>query len=56
MFDIDNLGYYARVSGDYSLSDQVTLSLGYDHFGGKRGQLAWYEKNREVRAKAKYYF
>ena len=56
MFDIDNLGYYARVSGDYALSDQVTLSLGYDHFGGKRGQLAWYDKNREVWAKAKYYF
>ena len=56
MFDIDNLGYYARVSGDYALSDQVTLSLGYDHFGGKRGQLAGYDKNREVWAKAKYYF
>lgn len=56
MFDIDNLGYYARVSGDYVLSDQVTLSLGYDHFGGKRGQLAGYDKNREVWAKAKYYF
>ncbi|SHG30041.1 hypothetical protein SAMN05720761_101105 [Fibrobacter sp. UWCM] len=56
MFDIDNLGYYARVSGDYALSDQVTLSLGYDHFGGKRGQLAGYDKNRQVWAKAKYYF
>lgn len=56
MFDIDNLGFYARVSGDYALSDQVTLSLGYDHFGGKRGQLAGYDKNREVWAKAKYYF
>ena len=56
MFDIDNLGYYGRASGDYSLTDQVMLSLGYDHFGGKRGQLAGYKKNREVWAKAKYYF
>ena len=56
VFDIDNLGYYGRASGDYSLTDQVMLSLGYDHFGGKRGQLAGYKKNREVWAKAKYYF
>jgi len=56
MFDIDNLAYYARISGDYSVTDQVMLSLGYDHFGGKRGQLAGYDKNREVWAKAKYYF
>lgn len=56
MFDIDNLAYYGRASGDYALTDQVTLSAGYDHFGGKRGQLAQYKKNREVWAKAKYYF
>lgn len=56
VFDIDNLGYYGRASGDYSVTDQVMLSLGYDHFGGKRGQLASYDKNREVWAKAKYYF
>jgi len=56
MFDIDNLGYYARISGDYSVTDQVMISLGYDHFGGKRGQLSNYDKNREVWAKAKYYF
>ena len=56
MFDIDNLGYYGRASGDYSVTDQVLVSLGYDHFGGKRGQLASYDKNREVWAKAKYYF
>lgn len=56
MFDIDNLGYYGRASGDYSVTDQVMISLGYDHFGGKRGQLAGYDKNREVWAKAKYYF
>lgn len=56
MLDIDNLGYYGRASGDYSVTDQVMISLGYDHFGGKRGQLAGYKKNREVWAKAKYYF
>ena len=56
VFDIDNLGYYGRVSGDYAVTDQVMISLGYDHFGGKRGQLAGYDKNREVWAKAKYYF
>ena len=56
VFDIDNLGYYGRASGDYSVTDQVMLSLGYDHFGGKRGQLAGYKKNREIWAKAKYYF
>ena len=56
MFDIDNLAYYGRASGDYALTDQVTMSAGYDHFGGKRGQLAKYKKNREIWAKAKYYF
>ena len=56
VFDIDNLGYYGRASGDYAVTDQVMISLGYDHFGGKRGQLAGYDKNREVWAKAKYYF
>ena len=56
VFDIDNLSYYGRASGDYSVTDQVMLSLGYDHFGGKRGQLAGYKKNREIWAKAKYYF
>ena len=56
MLDIDNLGYYGRASGDYSVTDQVMISLGYDHFGGKRGQLAKYKKNREIWAKAKYYF
>lgn len=56
VFDIDNLGYYGRASGDYSVTDQVMISLGYDHFGGKRGQLAGYKKNREIWAKAKYYF
>ncbi|WP_173341963.1 DUF1302 family protein [Fibrobacter succinogenes] len=56
MFDIDNLAYYARAAGDYAVTDQVTLSAGYDHFGGKRGQLANYDKNCEVWAKAKYYF
>lgn len=56
VFDIDNLGYYGRASGDYAVTDQVMISLGYDHFGGKRGQLAGYKKNRELWAKAKYYF
>lgn len=56
MIDFDNKSYYGRLSADYQLNDQITLSLGYDLFGGDKGQLASYEENSGVWAKAKYFF
>ncbi len=54
--DVENLGFYSRAAADYLLSDQITLSLGADRFGGKRGIFKSYEKNTQVFAKAKYFF
>lgn len=56
MIDFDNKSYYGRLSADYQLNDQITLSLGNDLFGGDKGQLASYEENSGVWAKAKYFF
>jgi len=53
---VDNLGFYTRALADYLLNDQITLSLGADRFGGKRGIFKTYEKNTQVFAKAKYFF
>ncbi len=56
MFDVDDRGYYARASGDYAVADQVTLSLGYDRFGGERGQLAGYSRNSGIWFRARCFF
>lgn len=56
ILDIDNLGYYIRPAADYLLSDQITLSLGGDCLGGKRGTFKTYKKNTQIWVKGKYFF
>lgn len=56
MFDVNDLGFYFRGSVDYLLSDQITLSLGLDAFGGDGGTFETYEENSQVWIKGKYFF
>ena len=56
MFDVDNVGFYVRPAADYLLSDQITLSLGADWLGGKRGTFKTYKKNTQIWVKGKYFF
>jgi len=56
ILDIDNLGYYIRPAADYLMSDQITLSLGADILGGRRGTFKTYDKNTQLWVKGKYFF
>ncbi len=56
MFDVDNVGFYVRPAADYLLSDQITLSLGADWLGGRRGTFKTYKKNTQIWVKGKYFF
>jgi hypothetical protein len=56
MFDADNVGYYVRAAGDYLLNDQITLSLGSDLLGGRRGIFKTYNKNKQIWVKGKFFF
>ena len=56
MFDVDNVGFYVRPAADYLLSDQITLSLGADILGGRRGTFKTYDKNTQIWAKGKFFF
>jgi len=56
MFDVDNVGFYVRPAADYLLSDQITLSLGGDLLGGRRGTFETYKKNTQMWVKGKYFF
>ena len=56
MFDVDNVGFYVRPAADYLLSDQITLSLGGDWLGGRRGIFKTYNKNTQMWVKGKYFF
>ncbi len=54
--DLDNSGFFNRFSADYSLTDQIHLFVGYDHFQGDKGNFGVYKNNSEVWVKAKYSF
>lgn len=54
--DLNNGGFFNRFSADYSLSDQIHLLVGYDHFEGEKGAFGVYKNNSEVWLKAKYSF
>lgn len=54
--DLKNKGFFNRFSADYSLTDQIHLLLGYDHFHGDKGTFSLYKNNSEVWIKAKYSF
>ena len=56
IFDVDNVGFYIRPAADYLLNDQITLSLGGDILGGRRGTFKTYEKNTQIWVKGKYFF
>ena len=56
MFDIDNVSFYIRPAADYLLNDQITLSLGADILGGRRGTFKTYEDNTQIWVKGKYFF
>ena len=56
MFDVDNVGFYVRPAGDYLLNDQITLSLGADILGGRRGTFETYKKNTQIWVKGKFFF
>ncbi len=52
--DLNNGGFFNRFSADYSLSDQIHILIGYDHFEGDKGMFGFYKNNSEVWIKAKY--
>ncbi len=54
--DLNNGGCFNRFSSDYALNDQIHLLIGYDHFGGNKGQFQAYKNNSEIWFKAKYSF
>lgn len=54
--DLNNGGFFNRFSADYSLSDQIHILAGYDHFQGDKGMFGAYKDNSEVWVKAKYSF
>ena len=56
MYDIDNVSFYIRPAADYLLNDQITLSLGADILGGRRGTFKTYEDNTQIWVKGKYFF
>ncbi len=54
--DLNNGGFFNRFSADYSLSDQIHLLVGYDHFEGDKGMFGMFKNNSELWIKAKYSF
>ena len=56
IYDVDNVGFYIRPAADYLLSDQITVSLGGDWLGGRRGTFKTYKKNTQLWVKGKYFF
>lgn len=54
--DLNHGGFFARTSGEYSLTDQIKLMAGYDWFYGDKGDFSYYKDNSEYWVKAKYSF
>ncbi len=54
--DLNNGGVFSRFSADYSLSDQIHLLAGYDHFEGDEGIFGTFKNNSELWIKLKYNF
>ncbi len=54
--DVNNKGFFSRFSADYSLSDQIHIIAGYDHFEGNEGMFGYYKDNSEIWLKLKYSF
>ncbi len=54
--DLNHGGFFNRFSADYSLSDQIHLLAGYDHFEGDKGMFGMFKNNSEVWLKIKFSF
>lgn len=54
--DLNYGSFFSRFSADYSLTDQIHLFVGYDHFNGEKGNFGVYKDNSEIWIKAKYNF
>ncbi len=54
--DLNNMGLFNRFSVDYSLTDQIHILAGYDHFEGDEGMFSYFKNNSEIWIKAKYSF
>lgn len=55
--DCSNEGaFFIRFNADYLLTDQITLTAGYDWFNADKGTFAMYKDNSEVFVKAKFSF
>lgn len=56
-FDCANEGaFFIRFNADYLLTDQITLTAGYDWFNATKGTFAMYRDNSEAFVKAKFSF
>lgn len=55
-YDINNKGWFSRISADYSINDNIHIIAGFDWFGGDKGMFGTYKDNSEVWIKAKYSF
>ncbi len=55
-FDLTYDGLFSRSSGEYALSDQIHLRLGYDLFHGDDGMFGLYRNNSEIWTKIRYGF
>ncbi len=55
-YDLSNKGMFNRISADYSLTDQIYITAGYDWFKGDKGMFGFYKNNSEYWVKAKFSF
>ncbi len=55
-YDIDSETMFSRSSAEYSLSDNIKLTIGFDGFNGNKGLYGQFHNNDEVWFKAKYSF
>lgn len=55
-YDFNDSGFFGRLSAQYALNDQISLSLGYDHIYGDDGYFGMYKHNSEFWAKGKFFF
>ena len=52
----NNGGFFFRFNADYLLTDQLTLSAGYDWFRAESGTFSMYDSNDECYVKGKFSF
>ncbi len=55
-FDISNNSFFNRSSASYALTDQISLTMGYDWIYGGKGSFAIYRNNSEYWVKTKFSF